>query len=53
MPAMPRPNKKSEKIMEKIIGKPDNKQSDKQVYVQQKPADGINRAIDSWYNHKI
>lgn len=50
---MPRPNQKSQKIMEKILGKPDNKQSAAKVYVAERPADGLNTGLDSWYNHKI
>lgn len=53
MPAMPRPNKKCQKILEKILGKPDNQQSNAKVYVTERPADGLNRSLDQWYNHKV
>jgi len=54
MPAMPRPNKKALKILEKIIGKPDNKQSKSKVIVTSGRIDqGINTTIDSMYNHPI
>lgn len=53
MPAMPR-SKKAIKIIEKIIGKPENLQDGRKVYrVGSKNIDGINRNLDSWYNHKI
>lgn len=52
MPAMPRTSKKAQRIVEKIIGKPENQLTEKTVY-KREPVDGINRSLDSWYNHKI
>jgi len=52
MPAMPRPSKKSIKIVEKILGKPDNKQGDTRVKVQVSQP-WLNTSLDSWYNHPV
>ena len=51
MPGMPRP-KKSVKIVDKIIGKPDNRQSVKTVY-EPRQGEALNTSLDGWYNHKI
>lgn len=53
MPAMPRGSKKSQKIVERIIGKPENRQDGTSVYRGTRSVDGINRNLDGWYNHKV
>jgi len=54
MPQMPRPNAKCQKILERIIGKPENQQNGRHVYRTKKENEinpGLNKELDRWYNH--
>lgn len=51
---MPRPNAKCQKIMERIIGKPENLQDGRRVNRQHKEVNpAVNKELDRWYNHPI
>lgn len=51
--SMPRPNSKCQKILERIIGKPENLQDGRRVNRSQPKQDNpnLNTELDRWYNH--